>query len=106
MLVPSWLLVRASRTERFGCPLVWVGTPLNLASGLCSRQVGDRVYVAGAITGTYAERTLCAAANAHPLPETVVRVLLCVCVVRRWLTLRCSLSFQSFAAGAAIGVPA
>lgn len=59
------------------------GTILAVGAGVTDRKVGDRVYVAGAITGTYAERTLCAAANAHPLPETV-----------------------SFAAGAAIGVPA
>ncbi len=43
---------------------------------------GQRVYVAGSLTGTYAELCLCAAEQVHPLPESV-----------------------SFAQGAAIGVP-
>jgi NADPH:quinone reductase len=45
-------------------------------------QVGDRGYVAGSISGTYAEQAVCAEAEAHLLPER--------------------LSFQQ---GAAIGVP-
>jgi NADPH:quinone reductase len=45
-------------------------------------RVGDRVYTAGSISGTYAERTLCDAAQVHALPAGV-----------------------SFAQGAAIGVP-
>ena len=45
-------------------------------------QVGDRVYVAGSISGTCAEQAVCAEAQAHPLPER--------------------LSFQQ---GAAVGVP-
>ena len=28
--------------------------------------VGDRVYIAGALTGTYAEKTLCNATRVHP----------------------------------------
>jgi NADPH:quinone reductase len=31
-------------------------------------KVGDRVYIAGALTGTYAEKTLCNAMRVHPLP--------------------------------------
>jgi NADPH2:quinone reductase len=45
-------------------------------------QVGDRVYVAGSISGAYAERAVCGETQAHPLPER--------------------LSFQQ---GAAVGVP-
>lgn len=45
-------------------------------------QPGQRVYVAGSLSGTYAERALCAAASVHPLPDNV-----------------------TFAQGAAIGVP-
>jgi NADPH:quinone reductase len=43
---------------------------------------GERVYTAGAITGTYAELALCPAAQVHRLPETL-----------------------SFVEGAAVGVP-
>ena len=44
--------------------------------------VGDRVYIAGSISGTYAEKSLCLAARVHPLPQQA-----------------------SFAQGAAINVP-
>ncbi|MCP4404132.1 MAG: NADPH:quinone reductase [bacterium] len=44
--------------------------------------VGDRVYCAGTVSGTYAEKALCAQHQVHPLPEGV-----------------------SFAQGAAISVP-
>jgi len=43
---------------------------------------GDRVYVAGSVTGTYAEQALCTETQVHPLPERV-----------------------TFAQGAALGVP-
>jgi NADPH2:quinone reductase len=46
------------------------------------RTIGERVYVAGSISGTYAEQTLCKEFQTHPLPENV-----------------------SFGQGAAIGVP-
>jgi NADPH:quinone reductase len=46
------------------------------------RQVGDRVYVAWSLTGTYAEQVLCKEFQTHLLPEVV-----------------------SFPQGAAIGVP-
>jgi NADPH2:quinone reductase len=45
-------------------------------------KVGDRVYVAGSLSGTYAELALCEEAHVHPLPERV-----------------------TFAQGAALGVP-
>lgn len=50
--------------------------------GVAHRKVGDRVYVAGSLTGTYAEKVLCTEAQTHPLPEGI-----------------------TFAQGAAIGVP-
>ncbi|MBA3320411.1 MAG: NADPH:quinone reductase [Pyrinomonadaceae bacterium] len=34
-------------------------------------KVGERVYVAGAVSGTYAEQTLCEASRVHPLPEQI-----------------------------------
>jgi len=43
---------------------------------------GDRVYIAGSISGTYAEKSLCPAKRVHPLPESA-----------------------SFAQGAAMNVP-
>jgi len=46
------------------------------------RRVGDRVYVAWSVSGTYAEQVLCTEFQTHPLPEGV-----------------------SFGQGAAIGVP-
>jgi NADPH2:quinone reductase len=46
------------------------------------RRVGERVYVAGSLSGTYAEQVLCLEFQTHPLPEGI-----------------------SFAKGAAIGVP-
>jgi NADPH2:quinone reductase len=53
-----------------------------LGGGITSLREGQRVYVAGSLTGTYAERTICDASHVHPLPEKV-----------------------SFAQGAALGVP-
>ena len=45
-------------------------------------EVGSRVYIAGSISGTYAELALCDESQVHPLPEGI-----------------------SFAQGAAVGVP-
>lgn len=45
-------------------------------------KAGDRIYIAGTLSGTYAELALCEAVQVHPLPESV-----------------------SFAQGAALGVP-
>ncbi|MBD0370278.1 MAG: NADPH:quinone reductase [Pyrinomonadaceae bacterium] len=53
-----------------------------LGEGVTRVRAGDRVYVAGSLSGTYAELTLCGEHQAHPLPA--------------------SLSFQQ---GAAVGVP-
>lgn len=53
-----------------------------VGEGVTRFQAGDRVYVAGSLSGTYAELTLCAEHQAHPLPQ--------------------SLSFQQ---GAGVGVP-
>lgn len=53
-----------------------------LGAGVTGLTEGQRVYLAGSITGTYAESCLCEAAQVHPLPEEV-----------------------SFPQGAALGVP-
>jgi NADPH2:quinone reductase len=53
-----------------------------LGAGVTGLVEGQRVYVAGSLTGTYAEACLCEAAQVHALPEEV-----------------------SFPQGAAIGVP-
>lgn len=45
-------------------------------------QPGDRVYCAGSVTGTYAEKAVCTATQVYPLPEHI-----------------------SFTQGAAIGIP-
>jgi len=65
-------------------------TPGNDGSGVLEQlgpevdefKVGDRVYTAGSITGTYAEYALCKTAQVHPLPANV-----------------------SFAQGAGVGTP-
>src|SRR3954467_12224929 len=43
----------------------------NLGSGVQHFKLGDRVYVAGNLSGTYAEQTLCAESQVHPLPRNV-----------------------------------
>jgi NADPH:quinone reductase len=53
-----------------------------VGSGVKHRQVGQRVYVAWSLSGTYAEEVLCREFQTHPLPEGI-----------------------SFGQGAAIGVP-
>ena len=58
------------------------GIVLSIGVGAGNISVGDRVYCAGTISGSYAERIVCDAADVHPLPETV-----------------------SFAQGACVGVP-
>lgn len=50
--------------------------------GVRHRQVGQRVYIAWSLSGTYAEEVLCKEFQTHPLPEGI-----------------------SFSQGAAIGVP-
>ena len=58
------------------------GTITAIGGGVTGLREGDRVYVAGSLTGTYAEQTVCSITHVHPLPERV-----------------------SFAQGAALGVP-
>lgn len=58
------------------------GVVAALGGGVTHLCEGQRVYVAGSLSGTYAERTLCDASHVHPLPEKA-----------------------SFAQGAALGVP-
>jgi NADPH2:quinone reductase len=50
--------------------------------GVAAFKPGDQVYVAGSLTGTYAERCLCTRDQVHQLPKTI-----------------------SFAQGAAVGIP-
>ena len=40
-----------------------------IGEGVSSVAVGDRVYVAGSLTGTYAEQALCKESQVHPLPS-------------------------------------
>ena len=42
-----------------------------VGEGVTRLSAGQRVYVAGSLSGTYAELTLCAEAQAHPLPDRV-----------------------------------
>jgi NADPH2:quinone reductase len=53
-----------------------------IGEGVSGWNTGERVYVAGSLTGTYAEQTLCDPALIHRLPDTL-----------------------TFAQGAALGVP-
>ena len=41
------------------------------AEGVTRVRVGDRVYTAGSLSGTYAELALCDESQVHPLPERV-----------------------------------
>jgi NADPH2:quinone reductase len=43
----------------------------SIGEGVNNVAEGDRIYTAGSITGTYAERTLCNAAQVHTLPEKI-----------------------------------
>src|SRR5205085_8674431 len=42
-----------------------------VGEGITRLSVGQRVYVAGSLTGTYSELALCAEPQCHPLPEQV-----------------------------------
>jgi len=69
-------------------PLPWTpgtdaaGVVEAVGSGVGSPTIGDRVYTAGSLTGTYAEFVLCTSDQVHPLPACL-----------------------SFEQGAAIGIP-
>ena len=58
------------------------GVVSEVGSGVKDFRVGDRVYVAGTLSGAYAAYTLCRASQLHPLPKNI-----------------------SFQQGAAMGVP-
>jgi NADPH2:quinone reductase len=58
------------------------GVVETVGDGVTRVGAGDRVYTAGALTGTYAEQALCLESQVHPLPKHV-----------------------SFAQGAALGIP-
>jgi NADPH2:quinone reductase len=58
------------------------GVVESIGEGVTRVAAGSRVYIAGSISGTYAELALCDESQVHPLPERV-----------------------SFAQGAAVGVP-
>ena len=47
------------------------GTVEAVGGEVKKRRVGDRVYLAGSITGTYAELALCDEAQVQPLPERI-----------------------------------
>lgn len=47
------------------------GTVEALGTGVRGLAVGDRVYVAGTISGAYAEKALCKVEQVHPLPGRV-----------------------------------
>lgn len=47
------------------------GTAESIGEGVSGFKKGERVYVAGSLSGTYAELTLCASAQVHPLPDKV-----------------------------------
>jgi NADPH2:quinone reductase len=47
------------------------GTVESVGEGVVSVKVGDRVYTSGSLSGTYAEKTLCAEGTVHPLPDRV-----------------------------------
>ena len=58
------------------------GEVLSVGEGVKSVKPGDRVYVAGSLSGTYAQQSLCREVQVHPLPKQI-----------------------TFQQGAAIGVP-
>lgn len=47
------------------------GTVAAVGDDTAHVSVGDRVYLAGTLTGTYASQALCSANQVHPLPENV-----------------------------------
>ena len=47
------------------------GVVEEIGDNVNSVNVGDRVYTSGSLSGTYAEQTLCAESQVHPLPTKV-----------------------------------
>ncbi|HZR84107.1 MAG TPA: NADPH:quinone reductase [Candidatus Binatia bacterium] len=80
--------IRSAAHGYAGTPLPYTpgidgaGTIESIGPDVTTVAVGQRVYLAGSLSGTYAERALCAAGQVHPLPD-----------------------HTSFAQGAAVGVP-
>jgi len=58
------------------------GIVQSVGEGVSRMKAGDRVYIAGTVSGSYAEKTICKESQVHQLPEKI-----------------------SFSQGAAIGVP-
>ena len=58
------------------------GVVAGIGEGVSRFKVGDRVYTAGSVSGTYAEQALCLDTQVHPLPQAA-----------------------NFAQGAALGIP-
>src|SRR4051812_4938682 len=66
------------RAGRYG-PKQFPFTPGNDGAGIIEEvgpgakewTKGDRVYIAGSLSGTYAELALCDAKKVHPLPENI-----------------------------------
>ena len=58
------------------------GVVMSVGKGVSRVRAGDRVYVAGSVSGTYAEQALCLESRVHRLPDEI-----------------------TFAQGAAVGVP-
>jgi len=42
-----------------------------IGPGVTRFRAGDRVYVAGSVSGTYAQKALCTEAHVHPLPQKI-----------------------------------
>ncbi|MBM3264967.1 MAG: NADPH:quinone reductase [candidate division Zixibacteria bacterium] len=47
------------------------GVVESAGTGVTHVKPGDRVYIAGSISGSYAEKTLCNSGQVHPLPDNV-----------------------------------
>lgn len=47
------------------------GVVERVGEGVRGVRAGDRVYIAGSLSGTYAELTLCEESHVHPLPEHI-----------------------------------
>jgi NADPH2:quinone reductase len=75
-------LYRQNNTLPYTPGLDGAGIISAVGSGVTHRHVGQRVYVAWSISGTYSEEVLCKECQTHPLPDNC-----------------------SFGQGAAIGVP-
>lgn len=71
-----------SRKSPFTPGLDAAGIAVQVGPDVKDVSAGQRVFISGSVTGTYAQQTICKSANVHPLPDAV-----------------------SFEQGAALGVP-